>query len=100
MKNRDIKTLVNKILKDLKNGIKHKEIEQIYNIEIDYIEDFFYFRLEKFYEGKIEGLKKKDYKIIDEIYFNFQEDLSEIWVEIKIYNYIEHAFEYITVFEQ
>ena len=59
-----------------------------------------FFRIEKIYEGKIESLKKKDYKIQNEIYFNFQDDFSNYWVEVKIYNFIEHDFEYITIFEQ
>ena len=100
MNKREIKTLLNRVLKDLKNSINHREIEEKYNIKIDYIEDMIFFRIEKMYEGKIEGLKKKDYKIENEIYFNFKDDLLNYWVEVKIYNFIEHDFEYITIFEQ
>ena len=76
------------------------EFNEILNRKIDYIEDIIYFRIEKYYEGKIEDLKSKDYKIQNEIYFNYQEDFTNIWVEVKIYNFIEHNFEYITVYEQ
>lgn len=100
MNKREVKTLLNRVLKDLKNSINHREIEEKYNIKIDYIEDMIFFRIEKIYEGKIESLKKKDYKIQNEIYFNFQDDFSNYWVEVKIYNFIEHDFEYITIFEQ
>ena len=100
MNKREVKTLLNRVLKDLKNSINHREIEEKYNIKIDYIEDMIFFRIEKMYEGKIEGLKKKDYKIENEIYFNFKDDLLNYWVEVKIYNFIEHDFEYITIFEQ
>ena len=100
MNKREIKTLLNRVLKDLKNSINHREIEEKYNIKIDYIEDMIFFRIKKMYEGKIEGLKKKDYKIENEIYFNFQDDFLNFWVEVKIYNFIEHDFEYITIFEQ
>jgi len=100
MNKREIKTLLNRVLKDFKNSINHREIEEKYNIKIDYIEDMIFFRIEKMYEGKIEGLKKKDYKIENEIYFNFQDDFLNFWVEVKIYNFIEHDFEYITIFEQ
>jgi len=100
MNKREIKTLLNRVLKDFKNSINHREIEEKYNIKIDYIEDMIFFRIKKMYEGKIEGLKKKDYKIENEIYFNFQDDFLNFWVEVKIYNFIEHDFEYITIFEQ
>lgn len=100
MNKREVKTLLNRVLKDLKNSINHREIEEKYNIKMDYIEDMIFFRIEKIYEGKIESLKKKDYKIQNEIYFNFQDDFSNYWVEVKIYNFIEHDFEYITIFEQ
>ena len=100
MNKREVKTLLNRVLKDFKNSINHREIEEKYNIKIDYIEDIVFFRIEKTYQGKIEGLKKKDYKIENEIYFNFQDDFLNYWVEVKIYNFIEHDFEYITIFEQ
>lgn len=99
MNKREIKTLLNRVLKEFKNSINHREIEEKYNIKIDYIEDMIFFRIEKMYEGKIEGLKKKDYKIQNEIYFNFQDDFLSSWVEVKIYNFIEHDFEYITIVE-
>jgi len=99
MNKREIKTLLNRVLKDFKNSINHREIEEKYNIKIDYIEDMIFFRIKKMYEGKIEGLKKKDYKIENEIYFNFTDDLLNYWVEVKIYNFIEHDFEYITIVE-
>ena len=100
MNKREIKTLLNRVLKDLKNSINHREIEEKYNIKIDYIEDIIYFRIEKYYEGKIEDLKSKDYKIQNEIYFNYQEDFLSGWVEVKIYHVIERDFEYITVVER
>ena len=99
MNKREIKTLLNRVLKEFKNSINHREIEEKYNIKMDYIEDMIFFRIEKMYEGKIEGLKKKDYKIQNEIYFNFQDDFLSSWVEVKIYNFIEHDFEYITIVE-
>ena len=95
----DCKKLLSSIITDLKNNSSYKEIERKYNVQISFFEDYFLFRIEDFFEGNIKGYKKKDYKIQKEIYFHFMEDLSQCWVEIKVYSYKENDFEYITIYE-
>lgn len=97
MNKRDVKTFLNRVLRDCKKGKTHTELELKYNININRIEDYFFWLIKDNYTGKIDGLKDKDYKSQREIYFYIMNDYSEAWVESKIYSYIERDFDYITV---
>lgn len=100
MNKRDVKTFLNRVLRDYKKGLTYAELEHKYNIKIDMIEDYFFWMLKDNYTGKIEGMKDKGYRTQREIYFYIMDDSSEAWVEAKIYSYIERDFDYITVVSQ
>ena len=99
MNKRDVKTFLNRVLRDYKKGRTYVELEQKYNININLIEDYFFWNIKDNYTGKIEGLKEKDYRSQRDIYFYIMNDYSEAWVESKIYSYIERDFDYITVYD-